>query len=602
MNDIKDARDTKITNMIAATDPLLKAIAAGYSALLLTGNLHDYTIYGGKIYYRPQFIADLLEQNSYTVIRYSKSQGGRIHHYSGLPPDEKKSVDSLLNSVGLLSLLRREGQNNPEEMRTFFRACFRLMQIPHTKDTKPIALIFDYTEHLAPAVQTSAAAADEHTFVAETLHALASSPALKKSRNVLICLARDGLYNSLLNDLFHIDYPFPDEHETNEFIQIVLKRKSEKNTPIQLEKNFTENEFARITRGLRLRDIESMADDAGASKEPLLRQTVLASKADAILKISEGTLSVMTTQLTLDDIVGLEVNKRFFSIVAEKLKQGDPSSPRSILMVGPPGTSKSTFAPILAQMCGFNIVEFQNIKNMYVGESERRLNLALNLVQNLAPAILFIDEITEMIPNRHHSVTNDEISKDLLGQLFKFSAQEELRGKVLLLGASNVPEQLDPAWFDRFILIPFLELLPNEMGQLFNIFQRRMTGKTTIDPQDPNIVKASQLLHQKGISPRKILDIINHALLFSRNGSLTSENILRAAGDYVGPANPFAIAYTSLTAISLTSFASFLPWSFDPENYTFPWYLEGIVDKKTGHIHRDELEKRIQEYRHRTNL
>lgn len=586
-----------------AKDPLLRAIAAGHAALLVTGNVHDFTQVGQEILYRPQLIADLLYEQGYTVIRYSRSLGGRVHNYSGLDPKEKQAIDSRLNAVGLLQLVNREGQNGPEEIRNFFRAVARLLQL-QAVEAKPVAVIIDYAEHLAPAVHTSAAAPDESTFVAESLHTLANAPALRKSKNLLICLVREGLQNSLLSDLYRVELPFPDEPQTKAFIELALTRRDSKGGAQYgpLEEGFSEQELARLTRGLRLRDVEAMLREARAQKTPLSRSRVLEAKAAAILRTSEGTLSVMSTPLTLDDIVGLEVAKRFFCLVAEKLKAGDPTSPRAILMVGPPGTAKSSFAPILSSMCGFNILELQNVKNMFVGESERRQNLALSLVENLQPSILFLDEITECTPSRNLNANDGGVSRDLLGQLLKFSARDDLRGKVLLLGASNVAERLDPALHDRFVFIPFLELLPHEMCNLFRAFERRMTGRASLDPSDPRIVEASQILHQKGASPRKVLDIINHALLFSKNGILSPDDVLSSAHDYMGSANPMAVAYTSLVAISLTSFQSYLPWSLDPERYIYPWYLEGVVDKGSGQIDREGLHKRIQEYRKHTNL
>lgn len=584
-------------------DPLLKAIDAGHAAVLVTGNMRDLALVNDdEIAYRPEFILDQLHGRGYVVIRYSKSQGGRIHKYSGLGPKEKQAIDSRLNAVGIMQFLNRDGQNSPEEIRSFFRASARLLQTPAGK-CKPFAVVIDYAEHLAPAVQTSAAAAEEHTFVAESLHMLANAPALRKSGNLLICFARDGFHNSMLNDMRRVEYPFPDESQTEGFIQCVLSRKDGSGQPhcSALEEGFTQQDFARLTRGLRLRDIEAMLRESRAGNVPLGRSQVLSAKAESILRDSEGTLGVMSTSLTLDDIVGLEAIKRLFTLIAGKLKAGDSTSPRSILMVGPPGTSKSTFAPILADLCGFNILQFQNVKNMYVGESERRLRHALSLAETLAPTVLFIDEITEAIPSRN-AQGDSGVSLDLLGQLFRFSARDELRGRVLLLGASNVPERLDPAWHDRFIFVPFLELLPHEMRYLFGIFQHRVTGKNILDPDAPEVIEAAEILHSKGASPRKVLDVTNHALLLSTDGSLSPGDILTAARDYVGSANPMAVAYTSLTAISLTSFHSYLPWSLDPENYIYPWYLEGAVDRKTGVINREELHKRIQEYRRHTNL
>ncbi len=586
-----------------AQDPLFKSIQAGHAAILVTGNIHDYTLAADEIAYRPQLIADELHRQGYVVIRYSKSQGGRVHNYSSLAPKEKETVDSRLRAIGLLPLLNRDGQSTPDEIRNFFRGVARLLQL-HAGDMKPFAVIVEYTEHLAPAVHSSAAASEEHTFVSETLHILANAPALRKSGNVLICLARDGLQNTLLNDCHRLDFPFPDESQARAFINLVLQRQ-EKDGRMhygRLEETLTAEEFARLTRGLKLREIEAMLREAKAANIPLSRARVLEAKGAAIRRASEGTLSVMSTNLTLDDIVGLVVVKRFFTLIAEKLRAGDPTSPRAILMVGPPGTSKSSFAPLLANLCGFNIVQFENVKNMYVGESERRLNLALSLVENLQPACLFLDEITECIPSRNAGANDGGVSQDLLGQLFKFSARDDLRGKVLLLGASNVPERLDPAWHDRFVFIPFLELLPQEICELFPVFERRMTNRVSVEPKDPRIIEASQILHRKGASPRKILDIVNHALLFSGNGALDSEGIRAAADDYVGSANPMAVAYTSLVAISLTSFRSYLPWSLEPENYVYPWYLDGVIDKKSGETNREELHKRIEEYRKHTNL
>lgn len=382
-------------------DPLLQAIAAGHSALLVTGNLFDISLVDGGLCYWPALIAERLEQRGYLVIRYSKSQGGRIHNYSRVSPKEKQAIDSRLNALGLLSFLTREGQNTPEEIRSFFRVIARLLQLP-ANENKPVAVIVDYAENLAPAVASSAAAADEQTVVAETLHLLANAPALRKSGNLLLCMVRDGLQNNLLNDLHRVELPFPDEAQTRGFIDWALTQREADGAAryAPLEPLFEAPEFARLTRGLRLRDVVAMLREAKADGRPLSRSRVLEAKATAIRHTSEGTLSVMSSPLTLDDLIGLAVVKRFFILVADKLKAGDPSSPRAILMVGPPGTAKSTGAGILASLCGFNLLKFHTVKNMYVGESERRLSLALSLIETLQPTILFLDEITETTPRR----------------------------------------------------------------------------------------------------------------------------------------------------------------------------------------------------------
>jgi hypothetical protein len=571
-------------------DPLAKAIDSGHRALLVSGNVHDLFVAGEEIVYRAQHLVDHLDGRGYVVIRYSKSQGGRIHNYSTLPPEAKKRIDSRLSAVGLLPLLNRELQNAPEEIRNFFRASARLLQIPAAPDDRPYAVVIEYTEHLAPAVHTSAAAADEQTFVAESLHVVANAPALRRSGNLLVCVVRDGFQNTLLNDLHRVEIALPDETQIAAFVRIALARAA---TYGRLAEGLATAEFSRLARGMRLKNVEAMLREARRDDRPLTRDDVLQAKATAILEASEGTLGIMRTELALDDIVGLDSVKQFARQVTEKLKAGDPTSPRAVLFVGPPGTSKSTFPPILAAMCGFNCLELRNVKNMYVGESERKLRLALSLIEHLAPTILFLDEITETTPSRTRTGDNSGVSQDLLAQLFKFSAREELRGRVLLIGACNVPERLDPAWHDRFTVVPFLELLPHDICQLLALLARR--GGQAIDPTDPRVAETAEVLHRKGASPRKIVDIMNHALLWSDSRSPAPDDILAAAHDYSGAANPMAVAHASLIAISMTSYYRYLPWSADPKGYVHPWYLDGVVDKSSGVLDRDALGRRIQE-------
>ncbi|MEK7396745.1 MAG: hypothetical protein AAB116_07390, partial [Candidatus Poribacteria bacterium] len=107
------------------TDPLMKAISAGHAAVFVTGNIHDFTLVGDEIAYRLELIMDQLYEQGFIVIRYSKSQGGRIHRYSSLNPKDKQVIDSRLNAVGLLPILNKDGNNTPEETRNFFRSVSR---------------------------------------------------------------------------------------------------------------------------------------------------------------------------------------------------------------------------------------------------------------------------------------------------------------------------------------------------------------------------------------------------------------------------------------------------------------------------------------------
>ena len=69
-----------------------------------------------------------------------------------------------------------------------------------------------------------------------------------------------------------------------------------------------------------VRDLRQLIKEAKAEGKPLCRSHVLSAKAEAIERISEGTLAIMSSNLTMNDIVGLEVIKSFFKHVAKNSK------------------------------------------------------------------------------------------------------------------------------------------------------------------------------------------------------------------------------------------------------------------------------------------
>lgn len=219
--------------------------------------------------------------------------------------------------------------------------------------------------------------------------------------------------------------------------------------------------LAKLSRGLNLTQIAAIFKEAAANHQVVGKENIISEKERLIEQISENTLNVLPTELTFDDMAGLEVPKGVLKGFAEKLSVQDKSSPRAILLAGPSGTGKSTIVSAFANACGFNLVELSDqIKSMWVGESESRLNLALNLIEALSPVILFIDEIDQTFSNRSSSSLDGGVSSHYLKTLFKFAARDDLRGKICIVGCSNTPQLLDPAMINRFVTIPLLEASP----------------------------------------------------------------------------------------------------------------------------------------------
>lgn len=130
--------------------------------------------------------------------------------------------------------------------------------------------------------------------------------------------------------------------------------------------------------------------------------------------------------------------------------------PKGILLYGPPGTGKTLIARAVASEANaaFFIINGPEIMNKLYGESESRLRTIFQEAQKHAPSIIFIDEIDALAPKRAES--GSEAERRVVGQLLTLMDGKEGRGQVVIIGATNQPNALDPALrrpgrFDREI-------------------------------------------------------------------------------------------------------------------------------------------------------
>jgi len=541
----------------SSSDVALNAIYNMHHALLVTGNIFDLHVEKGdaSLYYRPLFLAEKLHQEGKFVLRYSRSSGLSIHRYGDIKK-EKNILDDILNKTGLKRFVGNT-TISPTEVVEIFRG---FKTLASSKHSVPFAILVDYVPHLT----SSQGGSPEQQIVSETINDIASLPSVQKAGNILVVYAyEESNLSPLLKGLHRITYGYPSLEEYQVFFEIINERDDE-----FAGTELTCIEAARIAKGLNLSQLASLFREAKEQGLSVDKTALINEKERLIEQVSEKTLAVLPTDLSFDDLAGLDVPKRVLNDFAKKLSVQDPSSPRAILLAGPPGTGKTTIAGAFAHACGFNLVELSDeIKSMWVGQSEARLSLALQLIQSLAPVILFIDEIDQTFSNR----------SNYLKTLFKFAARDDLRGKICIVGCSNTPQLLDPAMINRFVTIPLLEATPVEMAGIFPKIQKRIMGKETLNPDSKTLIQGSELINKYGTE-------INEDQVFQ-----SCENF-RSNGD------PVSGAYSSLSAISLTAFDDYFPWNGD-EKYPLPWYLEGIVDPKEGTVNEIELNKRLIEFK-----
>jgi len=141
--------------------------------------------------------------------------------------------------------------------------------------------------------------------------------------------------------------------------------------------------------------------------------------------------------------------------------------PKGLLLHGPPGTGKTLIARALAgeTKAGFYTIGGPEIMSKFYGESEERLRRIFTLAQQNAPSILFIDEIDSIAPKREE--VTGEVERRVVAQLLALMDGLVSRGKVVVIGATNRPNALDPALrrpgrFDKEIVIG----IPNRDSRL----------------------------------------------------------------------------------------------------------------------------------------
>ncbi|MBN2150932.1 MAG: CDC48 family AAA ATPase [Candidatus Lokiarchaeota archaeon] len=183
------------------------------------------------------------------------------------------------------------------------------------------------------------------------------------------------------------------------------------------------------------------------------------------VEVREGTVSVKKGAINYDDVGGLtDVIVRVREMVELPLKHPelferlgiDP--PKGVLLYGPPGCGKTLLAKAVANESDayFITINGPEIMSKFYGASESRLRKIFKQAQENAPAIIFIDELDSIAPKRED--VGGEVERRVVAQLLALMDGLQDRGKVILIGATNRVNSIDPALrrpgrFDREIEI-----------------------------------------------------------------------------------------------------------------------------------------------------
>ena len=229
---------------------------------------------------------------------------------------------------------------------------------------------------------------------------------------------------------------------------------------------------------------------------------------DSIIEMKEEPVregEVLTQTVTYEDVGGLsEELLKVREMIELPLKHAELferlgiEPPKGVLLYGPPGTGKTLIAKAVANEAGANFSSIQGpeIMSKYYGQSEERLREKFEEAQKNAPSVLFIDELDSIAPKREE--VTGEVERRVVAQLLTLMDGLQGRGQVIVIGATNREEAIDPALrrpgrFDREIEIG----VPDRKGrkEILQIHTRGMPIEGSEEERDRMLTDFANVTH-----------------------------------------------------------------------------------------------------------
>ena len=277
-----------------------------------------------------------------------------------------------------------------------------------------------------------------------------------------------------------IEIAVPDEVGRKEILQIHTRG-------MPLSDDVALDHLADETHGFVGADIESLTKEAAMKAlrrylpeidldeediPPSLIDRMIVKRDDFRSALGEVEPSAMREvlvelpKITWDDVGGLEsAQQQVEEAVEWPLSQPEKfgrmgiEPPKGVLLYGPPGTGKTLMAKAVANETNANFISVKGpqLLSKWVGESEKAIRETFRKARQVSPTVIFFDELDSLAPARGQEMGNN-VSERMVNQLLTELDGLEEMGNVMVIGATNRPDMIDPALlrsgrFDRLVMV-----------------------------------------------------------------------------------------------------------------------------------------------------
>jgi len=526
------------------------------SQFLLYGNVYDIIPFQGELLWLREFLTRALTGGKKIVAYFNVSEGLKFATKE-MQEDFGRFIDVYWSLSGGLAGVDNAAaiKQRPDllkDPRIVLPLLEKLLEI-HNK----VVLMLDHVEKIVPDSPIAHLSMDDRRALA-TLQRWALHPDFHRKDNAIILISRNlsdvhrdlRATNPLLDT---VEISFPDAEERLEFIKLRLQQNPE------IRMDMTPERFAAITAGFNRVAINGFFQQAEKSGQPITLEAVKQRKDEIFREEYGGLVEVLDPDFGLDMIGGMEAVKEDLRAIVNLMKEGRRSEvPMGIGLIGPPGTGKTMIGKALAKETSLPFLKIGNIRDKFVGESEKNADRVITLLRSLAPVVVFVDEIDQAFGQRGE-LGDSGVSQRIWAKFSELQSDTSYRGLILWIWATNRPDIVDEATKRPGRLgdlkIPFFHAA--EVPEVILQITAKKNG-IELETFDftPVIAKV------KGYSGAELEAVMLQARWFARRAGrerVTQDDLLAAADDYLPTRNDRMIAFMEILAMLEASSRRLIP-------------------------------------------